>query len=49
MNPVKRIIKKINIEEDEEADQVFTMLMGDEVPPRKHFITTNAITAELDI
>ena len=49
MNPVNRILKKINIEDAEEADQVFTMLMGDEVPPRKHFITTNAITAELDI
>ena len=33
----------------EEADAVFTMLMGDEVPPRKHFIQTNAITATLDI
>jgi DNA gyrase subunit B len=49
MNPVNRILKQINIEDAEEADQVFTMLMGDEVPPRKHFITTNAITAELDI
>jgi DNA gyrase subunit B len=49
MNPENRILKQINIEDAEEADQVFTMLMGDEVPPRKHFITTNAITAELDI
>jgi DNA gyrase subunit B len=49
MNPANRILKHISIDDAEEADQVFTMLMGDEVPPRKHFITTNAITAELDI
>ena len=49
MNPVNRSLKQINIGDAEEADAVFTMLMGDEVPPRKHFIQTNAITAELDI
>lgn len=49
MNPQNRILKKVNIEDAEEADAVFTMLMGDEVPPRKHFIQTNAITAELDL
>ena len=49
MNPANRLLKQINITDAEEADQVFTMLMGDEVPPRKHFIQTNAITAELDI
>ena len=49
MNPVNRILKQIGIEDAEEADAVFTMLMGDEVPPRKAFITTNAITATLDI
>lgn len=49
MNPENRILKKINIEDAEEADAVFTMLMGDQVPPRKHFIQTNAITATLDI
>jgi DNA gyrase subunit B len=49
MNPANRILKKINIEDAEDADAVFTMLMGDEVPPRKHFITTNAISAELDL
>lgn len=49
MNPANRLLKQINIEDAEEADAVFTMLMGDEVPPRKHFIQTNAITAELDI
>ena len=48
-NPVNRILKQSGIEDAEEADAVFTMLMGDEVPPRKAFITTNAITATLDI
>lgn len=49
MNPVNRLLKQIKIHDAEEADAVFTMLMGDEVPPRKHFIQTNAITATLDI
>lgn len=49
MNPQNRILKKITISDAEEADAVFTMLMGQEVPPRKHFIQTNAITATLDI
>ncbi len=49
MNPVNRILKQVSIEDAEEADAVFTMLMGDEVPPRKAFITMNAITATLDI
>ncbi|HKC14725.1 MAG TPA: DNA topoisomerase (ATP-hydrolyzing) subunit B [Patescibacteria group bacterium] len=49
MNPANRILKQINIADAEEADAVFTMLMGDEVPPRKHFIQSNAKTATLDI
>jgi DNA gyrase subunit B len=49
MNPANRLLKKINIDDAEDADAVFTMLMGDEVPPRKHFIQTNAVSAELDI
>jgi len=49
MNPANRLLKQVNIDDAEEADAVFTMLMGDEVPPRKHFIQTNAITAELDL
>ncbi|MCL6096162.1 MAG: type IIA DNA topoisomerase subunit B [Patescibacteria group bacterium] len=49
MNPANRILKQIMIEDAEEADAVFTMLMGDEVPPRKHFIQSNAKTATLDI
>jgi DNA gyrase subunit B len=49
MNPTNRILKQVSIEDAEEADAVFTMLMGDEVPPRKHFIQSNATTATLDL
>jgi DNA gyrase subunit B len=49
MNPKNRLLKQIEIGDAEEADAVFTMLMGDEVPPRKHFIQTNAKQANLDI
>jgi len=49
MNPANRILKQVSIEDAEEADAVFSMLMGDEVPPRKHFIQSNARTATLDI
>jgi DNA gyrase subunit B len=49
MNPANRILKRIDISDAAEADRVFTMLMGDEVPPRKKFITTHAKTANLDI
>ncbi len=49
MNPENRMLKQVKIDDAEEADAVFTMLMGDEVPPRKHFIQTNAISAELDL
>jgi len=49
MNPENRLLKQVNIGDAEEADAVFTMLMGDEVPPRKHFIQSNAKTATLDV
>ncbi|MDP2637528.1 MAG: DNA topoisomerase subunit B [Candidatus Levybacteria bacterium] len=49
MNPANRVLKQVNVEDVEEADAVFTMLMGDEVPPRKQFIQSNATTANLDI
>lgn len=49
MNPENRMLKQVKIDDAEEADAIFTMLMGDAVPPRKHFIQTNAITATLDI
>ena len=49
MNPINRILKQVMIDDAEEADAVFTMLMGDEVPPRKNFIQSNAKTATLDV
>ena len=49
MNPANRILKQVTIGDVEETDAVFTMLMGDEVPPRKQFIQSNATTASLDI
>ena len=49
MNPKNRVLKKITANDAEEADRVFTMLMGEEVPPRKHFIQENAKMANLDI
>ena len=49
MNPMNRSMKLIGIEDAQAADQVFAMLMGDEVPPRKKFIITHAKLANLDI
>lgn len=49
MNPENRILKQVTVDDAEDADATFTMLMGDEVGPRKHFIQTNAKMAELDI
>ena len=49
MNPENRILKQVTIDDAQEADHVFTMLMGDEVPPRKKFIITHARMANLDV
>lgn len=49
MNPKNRILKKVTVEDAEAADEVFTILMGDEVPPRKKFIQSNAHQATLDV
>jgi len=49
MNPQTRIMKKVTVEDAAEADHVFTMLMGNDVPPRKRFIQTHAKNATLDI
>ena len=49
MNPENRILKKVSIADSEDSDMVFSMLMGEEVPPRKHFIQENAKLANLDI
>jgi DNA gyrase subunit B len=49
MNPENRVLKQVTIEDAVAVDEVFTMLMGDEVPPRKRFIQTHAKMATLDI
>ncbi len=49
MNPANRVLKQVTNDDAAAADEVFTMLMGDEVPPRKRFIQTHAKMATLDI
>lgn len=49
MDPKIRILRRVDIADAQEADHVFTMLMGDEVPPRKKFIVTHARLANLDV
>ncbi|HQV52678.1 MAG: DNA topoisomerase (ATP-hydrolyzing) subunit B [Flavobacteriales bacterium] len=49
MDPERRTLRQITIENGAEADRVFSMLMGDEVPPRREFIEKNAIYAKLDV
>ena len=49
MDPAHRVLKKVNIDDAEEANKVFEILMGSEVPPRKSFIQSNAKLAEIDI
>jgi DNA gyrase subunit B len=49
MDPEKRILKQVNIEDAQEADKVFDMLMGTDVPSRKMFIQSNAKKATIDI
>jgi DNA gyrase subunit B len=48
MNPEERILKQVTIDDSAEADRVFSMLMGDEVPPRREFIERNAKYAKID-
>ena len=48
MNPENRFLKQVNIENAAEADRIFSMLMGDEVPPRREFIEQNARYANID-
>jgi DNA gyrase subunit B len=49
MDPGRRILQQVTIEDAVEADKVFDMLMGSDVAPRKNFIQTHAKMAELDI
>jgi DNA gyrase subunit B len=48
MNPETRTLRRVSIENSSEADHVFSMLMGDEVPPRRAFIEANAKYANID-
>ena len=48
MNPEFRTLRQIQIDNGVEADRIFSMLMGDEVPPRREFIEKNAIYANID-
>ena len=49
MNPETRILKQVTIMDGLEADNVFSMLMGEEVPPRRKFIEENAVYANIDV
>ena len=49
MNPETRTLRQVTIDSAAEADRIFSMLMGDEVPPRRAFIEQNAKYAKIDI
>ena len=48
LNPDTRTLRQVSIDNAAEADRVFSMLMGDEVPPRRDFIEKNARYAKID-
>ena len=48
MNPEGRTLRRITIDNATESDRIFSMLMGDEVPPRREFIEKNAVYAKID-
>ncbi|WP_315565016.1 DNA topoisomerase (ATP-hydrolyzing) subunit B [Hoylesella pleuritidis] len=48
MDPKTRLLKQVNIENAAEADEIFSMLMGDDVEPRREFIEANATYANID-
>ncbi|MCB9034344.1 MAG: DNA topoisomerase (ATP-hydrolyzing) subunit B [Chitinophagales bacterium] len=49
MNPETRTLMQVTIDNAAEADRIFSMLMGDEVPPRREFIETHATYAKIDV
>ncbi|MFN4199330.1 MAG: DNA topoisomerase IV subunit B, partial [Flavobacterium sp.] len=48
LNPDNRTLRQVTIDSLAEADRIFSMLMGDEVPPRRDFIEKNAVYAKID-
>jgi DNA gyrase subunit B len=48
MDPESRLLRQITIDNAAEADRIFSMMMGDEVPPRREFIEQNATYAKID-
>ena len=49
MNPEHRTLRQVTIDSAAEADRIFSMLMGDDVPPRREFIEKNAKYAKIDV
>ena len=49
MDPAHRVLKQVSVEDAQDADVVFDLLMGTEVAPRKSFIQSNAKYANLDV
>jgi len=49
MNPEFRTLRQVSIDNATESDRIFSMLMGDEVPPRREFIEKNAVYANIDV
>ena len=49
MDPAYRTLRRVTIDNGGEADRIFSMLMGDEVPPRREFIEKNAVYAKIDV
>ncbi|MBQ0157560.1 MAG: hypothetical protein KBS47_00890, partial [Bacteroidales bacterium] len=48
MDPERRLLKQVTIDDAQEADAIFSMLMGDEVEPRREFIESYAHYADID-
>jgi DNA gyrase subunit B len=49
MNPETRTLRRVRVDNAVESDRIFSMLMGDEVPPRREFIEKNAKYANIDV
>jgi DNA gyrase subunit B len=49
MDPSRRTLKRVALDSAAEADRIFSMLMGDDVPPRREFIEANAKYAKIDV